>query len=134
MCAIYQFSFLVSITEVLPGDIVFLTSDGISDNFDPVVSQLDPLFSLPFSSTAHLNLAMFRLGSSVCRRSRTDKVRPEVEVVELLAGNLPGAQSKSLSSMDSFFFFLPDAFFNARAFDHNTLLQTWSRAGLLADC
>ena len=27
-----------SITEVLPGDIVFLTSDGISDNFDPVVN------------------------------------------------------------------------------------------------
>ena len=32
-----------SITEVLPGDIVFLTSDGISDNFDPVVTQLHPL-------------------------------------------------------------------------------------------
>jgi len=28
-----------SITEVLPGDIVFLTSDGISDNFDPVVGK-----------------------------------------------------------------------------------------------
>ena len=28
-----------SITEVLPGDIVFLTSDGISDNFDPVVAR-----------------------------------------------------------------------------------------------
>ena len=25
--------------EVLPGDIVFLTSDGISDNFDPVVGK-----------------------------------------------------------------------------------------------
>ena len=79
---------------------------------------------------------MFRLGSSVCRRSLIDKVRPEVEVAELLAGNLPGAQSKSLSSMDSNFdlVFVPDAFFNERAFDHNTLLQTWSRAGLLADC
>lgn len=28
-----------SMTEVLPGDIVFLTSDGISDNFDPVVGK-----------------------------------------------------------------------------------------------
>ena len=28
-----------SITEVLPGDIVFVTSDGISDNFDPVVGK-----------------------------------------------------------------------------------------------
>lgn len=28
-----------SITEVFPGDIVFLTSDGISDNFDPVVGK-----------------------------------------------------------------------------------------------
>ena len=28
-----------SITEVEPGDIVFLTSDGISDNFDPVVGK-----------------------------------------------------------------------------------------------
>lgn len=28
-----------SLTEVLPGDIVFLTSDGISDNFDPVVGK-----------------------------------------------------------------------------------------------
>ena len=35
VCNTY-FSF--SITEVLPGDIVFLTSDGISDNFDPVVN------------------------------------------------------------------------------------------------
>lgn len=25
--------------QVLPGDIVFLTSDGISDNFDPVVGK-----------------------------------------------------------------------------------------------
>jgi len=28
-----------SITEVFPGDLVFLTSDGISDNFDPVVGK-----------------------------------------------------------------------------------------------
>jgi serine/threonine protein phosphatase PrpC len=28
-----------SLTEVFPGDIVFLTSDGISDNFDPVVGK-----------------------------------------------------------------------------------------------
>ena len=28
-----------SLTEVNPGDIVFLTSDGISDNFDPVVGK-----------------------------------------------------------------------------------------------
>ena len=28
-----------SITEVMPGDIVFVTSDGISDNFDPVVGK-----------------------------------------------------------------------------------------------
>ena len=28
-----------SMTYVEPGDIVFLTSDGISDNFDPVVGK-----------------------------------------------------------------------------------------------
>merc|ERR1719474_728794 len=28
-----------SITQVLPGDMVFVTSDGISDNFDPVVGK-----------------------------------------------------------------------------------------------
>lgn len=38
----------LSLTIVEPGDIVFLTSDGISDNFDPVVGK----FAEPFSSTA----------------------------------------------------------------------------------
>lgn len=38
----------LSMTIVEPGDIVFLTSDGISDNFDPVVGK----FAEPFSSTA----------------------------------------------------------------------------------
>lgn len=28
-----------SMTEVEPGDIVFVTSDGVSDNFDPVVGK-----------------------------------------------------------------------------------------------
>ena len=32
-----------SFTNVEPGDIVFLTSDGVSDNFDPVVGK----FALP---------------------------------------------------------------------------------------
>ena len=44
---------------------------------------------------------MFRLGSSVFRRSLTDRVLPEVEVLELLAGSLPGAEIMSLSNMDS---------------------------------
>ena len=44
---------------------------------------------------------MFRLGSSVFQKSLTDKVRPEVEVLELLAGNLPGAEIICLSNMDS---------------------------------
>lgn len=37
----------LSLTIVEPGDIVFLTSDGISDNFDPVVGK----FAEPFNST-----------------------------------------------------------------------------------
>lgn len=41
----------LSMTIVEPGDIVFLTSDGISDNFDPVVGK----FAEPFSSTAATN-------------------------------------------------------------------------------
>ena len=39
-----------SITEVLPGDIVFLTSDGISDNFDPVVNLNLILINKTFES------------------------------------------------------------------------------------
>lgn len=35
----------LSITKVVPGDIVFLTSDGISDNFDPVVGKFAEAFS-----------------------------------------------------------------------------------------
>lgn len=38
----------LSMTVVEPGDVVFLTSDGISDNFDPVVGK----FAEPFNSTA----------------------------------------------------------------------------------
>lgn len=38
----------LSMTVVEPGDIVFLTSDGISDNFDPVVGK----FAEPFNSAA----------------------------------------------------------------------------------
>lgn len=40
----------LSMTIVEPGDIVFLTSDGISDNFDPVVGKFaDPLETNPQS-------------------------------------------------------------------------------------
>lgn len=40
----------LSMTIVEPGDIVFLTSDGISDNFDPVVGKFaDPLDTNPQS-------------------------------------------------------------------------------------
>lgn len=38
----------ISMTLVEEGDIVFLTSDGISDNFDPVVGK----FALPKKSDA----------------------------------------------------------------------------------
>ena len=34
-----------SMTEVEEGDIVFITSDGVSDNFDPVVSKFSLLLS-----------------------------------------------------------------------------------------
>ena len=37
-----------SLTFVKPGDIVFLTSDGVSDNFDPVVGK----FCVPAKSDA----------------------------------------------------------------------------------
>ena len=37
-----------SLTFVNPGDIVFLTSDGVSDNFDPVVGK----FCVPAKSDA----------------------------------------------------------------------------------
>ena len=37
-----------SLTFVHPGDIVFLTSDGVSDNFDPVVGK----FCIPAKSDA----------------------------------------------------------------------------------
>ena len=41
-----------SMTKVSPGDIVFLTSDGISDNFDPVVGKFCvPLKSNPPSTS-----------------------------------------------------------------------------------
>ena len=41
-----------SMTKVSPGDIVFLTSDGISDNFDPVVGKFCvPLKSNPPSAS-----------------------------------------------------------------------------------
>ena len=41
-----------SLTFVHPGDIVFLTSDGVSDNFDPVVGK----FCVPAKSDAQSKL------------------------------------------------------------------------------
>ena len=41
-----------SLTFVHPGDIVFLTSDGVSDNFDPVVGK----FCIPAKSDAQSKL------------------------------------------------------------------------------
>ena len=45
-----------SLTFVKPGDIVFLTSDGVSDNFDPVVGK----FCVPAKSDAQSN-SIFKL-------------------------------------------------------------------------
>ena len=50
-----------SMTYVEPGDIVFLTSDGISDNFDPVVGKF-------------------------CVPKRTDNIKPgKLQIVDILS-------------------------------------------------
>lgn len=48
----------LSMTIVEPGDIVFLTSDGISDNFDPVVGK----FAEPFSEIRPLSVTPIESG------------------------------------------------------------------------
>lgn len=45
----------LSMTIVEPGDIVFLTSDGVSDNFDPVVGKFAEPFTAPTDGQATVN-------------------------------------------------------------------------------
>ena len=52
-----------SMTYVEPGDIVFLTSDGISDNFDPVVGK----FCVP-KRNSDTSAAAGRLGKFFCAK------------------------------------------------------------------
>ena len=72
-----------SITEVLPGDIVFLTSDGISDNFDPVVNLNLILINETFESAPGAQVGKFcvpkkpdRQGSTGSRGARTPGREP----------------------------------------------------------
>ena len=55
-----------SMTYVEPGDIVFLTSDGISDNFDPVVGK----FCVPRRTDRPGIYIYFFLKNSLCMLSR----------------------------------------------------------------
>lgn len=72
----------LSMTIVEAGDIVFLTSDGISDNFDPVVGK----FAEAFTDTA----------LAAAQSQNTAHVQPDVIVVPQLA---PKRQNKSASAI-----------------------------------
>ena len=123
--------FLFSITEVLPGDIVFLTSDGISDNFDPVVTQLDLSFQPAILLLAHLN-PYVQVGK-FCVPKKPDRQGSTGSRGARTPGREPPRCSKQKSNMD-YLVFVPYAFLSKeRSFDHNTLLQTGSGAGFLAD-
>lgn len=62
----------LAITEVERGDIVFLTSDGISDNFDPVVGKFAVLPN--YSSGADAMLKSYDARSKT-RRKSTENLR-----------------------------------------------------------
>lgn len=82
----------LSMTIVDAGDIVFLTSDGISDNFDPVVGK----FAEPFTAAAAAAAAAAATAAIV--ESPVQRRRPDASVEPKLA---PKRQNKSASAIVS---------------------------------
>lgn len=68
----------LAMTEVEEGDIVFLTSDGISDNFDPVVGKFAILPCSNTSSDANTTVMSNSDGRLKTRRKSTENVRNPV--------------------------------------------------------
>jgi len=77
----------LAITEVERGDIVFLTSDGISDNFDPVVGKFAVLPN--HSSGADATLKSHDVRSKTRRRSTENLRHTESSNSNVNSNNLP---------------------------------------------
>lgn len=85
----------LSMTEVEEDDIVFLTSDGVSDNFDPVVGK----FAIAASETPDLGAIKTRLkvGAAVSQSTHTGgSARPKLQPLMSISGNHNKSQAQPL--------------------------------------
>lgn len=97
----------LSMTIVEPGDIVFLTSDGISDNFDPVVGKFAEPFTTPPSSIGSERPPTAQLAPKRQNKSASSigamaaKVQHKAEVQSVRATRTKTSSSTSKSSVQS---------------------------------
>lgn len=85
-----------SMTEVEPGDIVFLTSDGVSDNFDPVVGKfavLPPAQSSSSSENAKASGNTMNITGTTMKMHSTNTSSRANANSDILPSSLPTVQA-----------------------------------------
>ena len=93
-------NFTFSFTTVNAGDMVFLTSDGISDNFDPVVSKCHPCGSglLKLSSSLDSRLNQISSACTCADKSSAEalKVRSDSDPPVYCEWNIPSERHRKI--------------------------------------